>query len=64
MTIQLKVPSVVCEGCAETITHAITELDSTATVKVNQETKQVEINTQTTEAAVQEAIASTGHTIE
>ena len=35
MAMQLKVPSIVCDGCADTITKAIIELDSGAQVNVN-----------------------------
>ena len=64
MTIQLKVPSIVCDGCADTITKAITELDSGAKVNVNVETKEVSTETSASESAVREAITAKGHTVE
>ena len=63
MTIQLKVPSIVCDGCADTITKAITELDSDAKVNVNVETKEVSTETSASESAVREAITAKGHTV-
>lgn len=60
---QLNVPSIVCDGCADTITKAIHTLDSSASVSVNIETKQVEIDTQADESAIKEAIAAAGHDV-
>ncbi|MGJ3246967.1 MAG: heavy-metal-associated domain-containing protein [Elainellaceae cyanobacterium] len=60
---QLNVPSIVCDGCADTITKAIHTLDSSASVDVNIETKQVEIDTQADERKIKEAIASVGHDV-
>jgi len=37
MAMQLKVPSIVCDGCADTITRAITELDAGARVNAKVE---------------------------
>ena len=64
MTLHFKVPSIACEGCADTITQAIQALDADAKVDVNVETKAVSAETSATEAAVREAIASKGHTID
>lgn len=64
MSIQLKVPSIVCEGCADTITKAIAALDADAKVKVDLSAKTVEIETQREEAEIKDAIAAVGHTVE
>ncbi|PSN19864.1 copper chaperone [filamentous cyanobacterium CCP5] len=64
MTLQLKVPSIVCEGCADTITEAIQSLDSSSKVNVNIETKDVSAETSAAESAIREAIAAKGHTVE
>ncbi|HHP7244851.1 MAG TPA: heavy-metal-associated domain-containing protein [Elainellaceae cyanobacterium] len=60
---QLNVPSIVCDGCADTITKAIHKLDSSASVNVNIETKQVEVDTQADESRIKEAIAAVGHDV-
>lgn len=64
MSIQLKVPSIVCEGCADTITKAIAALDADAKVKVDLSAKTAEIETQRSEAEIKDAIAAVGHTVE
>ncbi|NEZ56248.1 heavy-metal-associated domain-containing protein [Adonisia turfae] len=64
MAMQLKVSSIVCDGCADTITKAITELDPGAKVNINVETKEVSAETSASENAVREAIAAKGHTVE
>lgn len=64
MAMRLKVPSIVCEGCAETITKAISELDASAKVNVNIETKEVVAETSASDNAVREAITAKGHTVE
>lgn len=61
---QLKVPSIVCEGCAETITKAIVALDADAKVNVDLSTKTANIETQASESEVKDAIAAVGHTVE
>ena len=64
MTTQLKVPSIVCEGCAETITKAIASLDAEAQVKVNLEAKIVTIESKSSLESIKEAITAEGHTVE
>jgi copper chaperone len=63
MALELKVPSIVCGGCVDTITKAIAELDSSATVKGDVQTKTVSVETTASEDAVKEAITKTGHTV-
>ena len=60
-TIEFKVPDMACGACAKTITQAVIDLDPKASVKANPETKQVTINTQTSESSVKEAIISAGY---
>ncbi len=64
MTVEIKVPSMVCQACANTVTKAIKSLDTEADVQINLETKTVNINGKPSETAVKEAIVSVGHTIE
>ncbi len=63
MTLQLSVPSMMCDGCASTVKTAITALDPAATVQVNLTTKLVSIETQAAEAAVKAAIVAAGHEV-
>ena len=61
MTIELKVPSMACGSCAETITQAVIDLDPKASVKADPKTKQVIVNTQAPESSVKEAITAAGY---
>ncbi|MEM6714557.1 MAG: heavy-metal-associated domain-containing protein [Cyanobacteria bacterium P01_D01_bin.6] len=63
MALQFKVPSIVCDGCAETVTKAIQSLDAGAKVDINVETKDVSAETTASEEAIREAIAAKGHTV-
>lgn len=64
MTVELKVPSIVCEGCVETITKELKKNLPEAQVKVDMETKIVSVDTKASEAALKEIITATGHTVE
>jgi copper chaperone len=61
MTMQFKVPDMACDACVKTITEAIHNLDSQATVQADTKTKQVTIKTQASESSVKEAIAAVGY---
>ena len=61
MTIELKIPDMVCGACAETITKAGLKIDPKASVKANPKTKQVIVSTQTSESSVKEAISAAGY---
>jgi copper chaperone len=61
MTMQFKVLDMACDACAKTITEAIHNLDSQATVQADTKTKQVTIKTQASESSVKEAIAVAGY---
>jgi copper chaperone len=63
MVLELKVPSIVCSGCVDTITKAIMDLDSSASVKSDLETKIVSVETTASETALKEVITKTGHTL-
>ncbi len=58
MALQFKVPSMVCDGCAETVAAAIKSLDTGATVDINVETQDVSAETTASEAAIRAAIAN------
>lgn len=64
MTLKFKVSSMVCEHCARAVTQAIHNLESTAKVTIDLETKIVEIDTQAEPASIQQAITAIGHTSE
>jgi copper chaperone len=62
-TIKFKVPSIVCDGCAQTITEEILTHESEAKVKVDIAAKTVSIDTEASEEAVKQMITSVGHTV-
>jgi copper chaperone len=62
MTIELKVPSIACNVCAETITKAIKNNEPNAEVKVNVEEKIVTVETTVSENEIKEIITKAGHT--
>ncbi|NET43184.1 heavy-metal-associated domain-containing protein [Okeania sp. SIO2B3] len=64
MTIQLKVPSIACGGCADTITKAIKTQESEADVQVDVEQKIVTVETKASEESIKQAIVAAGHTVE
>jgi len=61
MTIELKVPDMACGACADSITEAIHNLDSQATVQADTKTKQVTIETEVSPSSVIKAIADAGY---
>ncbi|NJN31635.1 MAG: heavy-metal-associated domain-containing protein [Synechococcales cyanobacterium RM1_1_8] len=61
MKLQLTVPQMACEACAETITKAIQSVDSGAQVQADPKTKQVEVETTASEAALKEALSQAGY---
>ncbi|MDZ4878032.1 MAG: hypothetical protein CLLPBCKN_007467 [Chroococcidiopsis cubana SAG 39.79] len=63
MTLQLKVPNMACSACGQTITKAIKAIDPTAIVQTDPKTKQVNIETQVSQAAVKEAITAAGYSV-
>ena len=64
MSVQLKVPSIVCEGCAETITKALKNLDPEAKVAVDLSAKTVIVEGKTREDLIKQAITDIGHSVE
>ncbi|OIP67968.1 MAG: heavy metal transporter [Oscillatoriales cyanobacterium CG2_30_40_61] len=64
MTVEIKVTSIVCQACANTVTKAIQSLDAEADIKIDLETKMVNINGKPSETAIKEAIIAVGHTVE
>jgi copper chaperone len=63
MTMTLNVPSIKCEGCADTITKEIKVHDPNANVSVDVANKTVEVDTEMSESSVKQAITITGHEV-
>ena len=63
MSTTLKVPSIKCEGCADTIMKGIKVHDENATVNIDVEQKTVEVESDMSEASIRQAIAAVGHEI-
>ncbi|WP_404785383.1 heavy-metal-associated domain-containing protein [Altericista sp. CCNU0014] len=63
MTLQLTVPNMACSACGDAIAKAIEAIDPTATVRTDPNTKQVDVETQATEAAIKQAIVNAGYTV-
>ncbi|MEW5860414.1 MAG: heavy-metal-associated domain-containing protein [Cyanobacteriota bacterium] len=64
MALQLKVPSIACNGCAETITDTIHTMEPDAKVDVDVKAKTVTVEAQASEETIKQAIVAAGHTIE
>ena len=60
---KFNVPTISCEGCAETITKAIKVADSEAKVDVNVEAKTVTVETAISESSVRQVIVGSGHEV-
>jgi copper chaperone len=61
MTVQLEVPSIVCDGCAELLTEKIGQLAGVDDVQVDVAAKRVTVTGAVDEAAVSAAIVDAGH---
>ena len=63
MTVKLTVPSILCEGCVETVTKAIQSVDAQASIRVDLATKEVSIETIASLADLTAAIDEVGHEV-
>ncbi|MFE1745109.1 heavy-metal-associated domain-containing protein [Coleofasciculus sp. H7-2] len=63
MTLQLKVPSMACSACVDTISKAVASLDPTAKVEADPKTKLVQVETEQPAEKVREAIANAGYPV-
>ncbi|MGK7932875.1 MAG: heavy-metal-associated domain-containing protein [Microcystaceae cyanobacterium] len=63
MTTTLKVPSIACQGCADTITKAIQSNLPNADVSVDVANKIVTVESQASEETLKQVITETGHTV-
>lgn len=64
MSIELKVSSMVCDGCVDTVKEAILTHEPNADVKIDLASKQVSIDTEASEASIKQVITAAGHTVE
>ncbi|MEL6502532.1 MAG: heavy-metal-associated domain-containing protein [Cyanobacteria bacterium J06635_13] len=64
MTINLKVPSIVCDGCVDTVKDAIATHEPQAKVEIDLESKQVTVETEASESSIKQIIMAAGHTVE
>jgi copper chaperone len=60
MSLKLKVPSMVCESCAEKVTGAIKTVDSDAKVDIDLESKTVTLDSAASESSFKQAITAVG----
>lgn len=64
MALKLKVPNIMCSGCVETITEAITTMEPDAKVDVDIKAKTVTVEAAASEETIKQAITAAGYTIE
>ncbi len=64
MALQLTVPNISCEGCAETITESIHTMEPDAKVDVDVKAKTVTVESAASEESIKQAIVAAGYTIE
>ncbi|MGA9379429.1 MAG: heavy-metal-associated domain-containing protein [Phormidium sp.] len=60
---ELKVPSMACSACSDTITKAIKTVDPNAVVQADPKTKLVNVETEKPETEIRKAIASAGYPV-
>jgi copper chaperone len=63
MTVNLTVPSIMCDGCAQTVTKAIQSVDAQAQVSIDLARKQVSIETTASLTDLTTAIGEAGHEV-
>jgi copper chaperone len=63
MSIQLKVPTITCQGCVDTITKVIKTEESGATVDVNLEEKLVTVDAEMSTESIKQLITASGHEV-
>ncbi|WP_422615182.1 heavy-metal-associated domain-containing protein [Gloeocapsopsis crepidinum] len=64
MALKLNVPSIVCDGCAQTITESINTMEPDAQVNVDVKAKTVTVESEASEETIKQAIVAAGHTVE
>jgi copper chaperone len=64
MALKLKVPNIVCDGCAEKITESIHVMEPDAQVNVNVQDKTVTVESAASEESIKQVIVASGYNIE
>lgn len=64
MSITFKVPSIACEGCANTITKALQSEKPEAIISIDISTKIVTVETEVSSETIKKIIERAGHTVE
>lgn len=64
MTINFKVPSMVCDGCVTTVKEAILTHEPNAKVDIDLNSKQVKVDTEASEESIKQVVTAVGHTVE
>ena len=64
MTLNFKVPSMVCDGCVSTVESAIITHEPEAKVDINLATKEVKVDTEASKESISQIITAAGHTVE
>jgi copper chaperone len=64
MALKLKVPSMKCEECADSITQAVKVVDDQAKVDVDLDNKTVTLESEASEESFKQAIVAAGYPIE
>lgn len=63
MKLQFNVPNMACGSCAKTITNAVKSADQNAKIEANPKTKNVDVETDASEASIKEAIKGAGYAV-
>ena len=63
MTMNFKVPSMVCDGCIDTIKDAIITHEPEAKVEIDLNSKLVKVDTEASEESIRQVITAVGHTV-
>lgn len=63
MKLQLEVPKMACGACAKAITHAVRSVDQNAKVEADLKTKRVDVETESSESSIKEAIEGAGYAV-
>lgn len=64
MTMNFKVPSMVCDGCVTTVKEAILAQEPNAKVDIDLNTKQVKVDTEASQESIEQVVTAAGHTVE
>jgi copper chaperone len=63
MSLTLKVPTIMCNGCAQTITESIQTISPDAKVEVDVTNKTVVVKSAASSESIKQAIVASGHTV-